>query len=283
MKSARSAIIAILVTVALSLLVAGVASTAALARPRVSRLDTNLASALRADYSADPEGARLAPLDQRIVEIARQDEERLRDRSTDVEFVPVFWVSSSGDLVAGDGSDDSIATAAATPTRTPAPAPPGSTPTATPSPAPPPGFVPTPTPAPAPPPGSTATATPAPAPPPTCSAPDPLYGFVQSVTPADGATGVPVSTSIVIKFSQPMSASSVNTTNVYLTDGTSPAGLWVTVSYNANTYEATMIPDAVQNPLNPGANYYPAVWKGIKNACGTRQGVTISTAFSTAP
>ena len=75
-----------------------------------------------------------------------------------------------------------------------------------------------------------------------------------------------------------MDASSVNTTNVYMTDGINPAGLWVTVTYDANTYEATMNPDA---DLNPGANYYPGVWKGIKNACGTRQEVTVTTSFTT--
>jgi hypothetical protein len=116
---------------------------------------------------------------------------------------------------------------------------------------------------------------------PACSDPDPLYGFVRAITPIDGATGVSVSSNVVIKFNQPMQAASVNTTNVYLMDSShKPGGIWVTVSYNADTYEATMNPNA---DLKPGAIYYPAVWKGIKNACGTRQGVTVTTTFRTAP
>ena len=78
-----------------------------------------------------------------------------------------------------------------------------------------------------------------------------------------------------------MDATSVNSTNVYLMDSShKAAGLWVTVTYNASTYEATMNPDA---DLDPGAVYYPAVWKNIKNACGTRQLNTVETTFRTAP
>jgi len=78
-----------------------------------------------------------------------------------------------------------------------------------------------------------------------------------------------------------MDATTVNAQKVYLMDSSqNNAGLWVTVSYNALTYEATINPDA---DLDPDAVYYPAVWKTIKNACGTRQDVTVTTAFRTAP
>jgi len=160
------------------------------------------------------------------------------------------------DIVKQDGS---VTVASPTPTSTPTPVP-TNTPTETPTP--------------------TQTPTPPPTPTPPCVPPDPVYGFVQTITPPDGATGVTVSTDVVIKFNQPMDAGTVNTTNVYMTDGINPAGLWATVSYDANTYEATLNPDA---DLNPGATYYPGAWRNIRNACGTRQGVDVTTAFTTAP
>ena len=62
--------------VAISVILAGIASTIALARAQVERLDADLASAIRADYSADPHGRRLAPLDEQIIEATREDKER---------------------------------------------------------------------------------------------------------------------------------------------------------------------------------------------------------------
>lgn len=62
--------------VAVSVLLAGVASTLALGRGTGS-LDTSLVSLISADYSIDPAGIRLAPLDPAIIEEARRDEEVL--------------------------------------------------------------------------------------------------------------------------------------------------------------------------------------------------------------
>ena len=292
----RAAPIALLIAylVALSIVLAGVASTFALAHQGTRNLRAELASQLRADYSADPAGTTLAPLEDGILEAARQDEQRLRQGGSAVEIIPVVRIPGSpgwnptGGTPPGDVAVPGLTPAAgATPvageTPTPGATPPAGTtpspgPTPTPTPAPPtPARTPTPTPTPAP----TPNATPTPVVTPACSPPDPLYGFVQSVAPADGATGVRVSANIVIKFNQPMNLTSVNTTNVYLMDSSQrPGGIWVTVSYNANTYEATINPNA---DLDPGAVYYPSVWKGIKNACGTRQGVTVTTTFTTAP
>lgn len=78
-----------------------------------------------------------------------------------------------------------------------------------------------------------------------------------------------------------MDAKSVDSTNVYLMDRSQKtSGAWVTMTYNALTYEATLDP---RSDLESGATYYITVWKGIKNACGTRQGVTVTTVFVTAP
>ena len=206
-------------------------------------------------------GIRLAPLDEGIIEAIRQDDERLRDTGTDVKVVQVFNLSG---LPPGDVAVPGLTpTSGATPVAGETPTPgaillAGGTPTPTPTPLP----YSTPTPTPTPTPASTPGPTPTPSVTPGCSPPDTQSGFVQTVTPSNGATGVPVSTNIVIRFNQPMNVTSVNTTNVYLMDSSKrPGGLWVTVSYNSNTYEATMNPNG---NLNPGAIYYPAVWKGIR-------------------
>ena len=264
--------------VVMSVLFAGVASELALAQHGTPNLRVSLTSVLRADYSADQAGTTLAPLDGGILETARQDEDRLDETGAGIEIVQVFYL---GGLPPANVAVPGLTpTAGPTPVASETPAP-GNTPT--PGTTPPPGTTATATPAstPTPTPASTPNPTPTPTATPACSPPDPLYGFVQTVTPANGATGVPVSTNIVIRFNQPMNATTVNSTNVYLMDSSqSKAGLWVTVSYNPDTREATMNPDA---DLDPDAVYYPAVWKGIKNACGTRQNVTVTTAFRTAP
>ncbi|MCH7522537.1 MAG: hypothetical protein IH920_02030, partial [Chloroflexi bacterium] len=82
--------------IAISVVLAGVASALALARPDVERLDADLASLIRADYSADPDGTTLAPLDEGIIDVARQDEDNLREISG-VEIVPVFVLDDPGD------------------------------------------------------------------------------------------------------------------------------------------------------------------------------------------
>ena len=114
-----------------------------------------------------------------------------------------------------------------------------------------------------------------------CDPPDPVYGFVQSISPANGAVGVPASSNIVVRFNQAMDAKAVDTTHFFLMDSSQKtSGIWVTMTYNALTYEATLDP---RSDLDPGAIYYPTVWKGLKNACGVRQGVTVRTFFVTAP
>ncbi len=135
MRAAIPTTIFVTLLVAISVVLAGVASALALARPDAEHLDADLASLIRADYSADPEGARLAPLGEGIIDAVRQDERNLQEEIAGVEIVPVFILDSS--------SDSGLPAPSPTPEDTPAPAP-ASTPTATPTP------VPTPTPTPIP-------------------------------------------------------------------------------------------------------------------------------------
>jgi hypothetical protein len=71
----RLAIIAGILVAWVMLATAGAAL--ALPRPKVAQLDTDNRSRLRADYSVDPRGLRMAPLNAAIVEAAIEDEEAL--------------------------------------------------------------------------------------------------------------------------------------------------------------------------------------------------------------
>jgi len=172
--------------VAVSIALAGVASTFALAHRGAQGLRAELASVIRADYSADPTGTTLAPLQGGILESARRDEDRLDDAADGIEIVQVF---NPGGLPPADvevpGADP---TAGASPTpggtpgsgETPAP---GETPgsDATPTPRPEPGVTPTPglTPTPA--------LTPTPTPTPIALLSSPLY-LHNNPTPPVGDT-----------------------------------------------------------------------------------------------
>src|SRR3989304_3878152 len=91
MKRHGSAIVVILIVMLGSVVLAGVASAIALARAGSGRLNADLSSALRADYSADPNGTRLAPLSQDIIDAAREDAENLEEGARgEPDLVPIF-------------------------------------------------------------------------------------------------------------------------------------------------------------------------------------------------
>ncbi|HET9476112.1 MAG TPA: Ig-like domain-containing protein [Dehalococcoidia bacterium] len=281
----------IAILVAMSTGLAAIASTWALASDGTSELGAELASRLRADYSADPAGMVLAPLDEGIVDARRRDEGGTRQPVDDaVKVVSVYRRDTPGDGAVAHVPGNSNPGPGAPPAQPGQPPQAGTTPpaggtspswpTPTPGPSAPPPLTPTPAPTP-PPPAPTPVPTPAPTPAPVCDPPDPVYGFVQSISPANGAVGVPTSTNIVVRFNQPMDAKAVDSTHFFLMDSSQKtSGIWVTMTYNALTYEATIDP---RSDLEPGAIYYATVWKGIKNACGMRQGVTVQTIFVTAP
>jgi hypothetical protein len=167
--------------IAMCITLAAVAATIALVRPAHGQLDADLRSHLSADY-AGGSGQALAPLEQRIVDIARDDESSLNEGG-EAEIVPIFYVTppnpderttpddifvSPSPTPAGEADATPAPIAPDTATRTPTPGP-GETPrlTATPTPGPaatpPPGATPAPTPKKTPPP-PTPTPTPAPVP-----------------------------------------------------------------------------------------------------------------------
>src|SRR6266545_1679314 len=141
MHKRAATLIVVALVVCASVLLAGVAATVALARPDSARLNANLGSALRADYSLDEQGTRLAPLSEEIIDATRRDSEALDRGGTgrQPELVSVFR------------SNDQPAPATPTPPSVPMPNPTPSLAPAVgpePTPAPPPANTPPPTPPP---------------------------------------------------------------------------------------------------------------------------------------
>ena len=317
------------------------AAALALRRSDLEQLHTDTASQLRADYSADPRGTTLVPLNPAIIEAAATDEETLTTtapapRRAEVGRIPTVAAGEPARSPVPTRKPSSTPSAfpvTATPTRptapvasstpearTPTPVPPPeptttpsvppatSTPplpaptstrtagpviiptatitmlttptvTATPLPTPKP---PTPTPTRKPP---TATSTPkpptaTPTPASSCSDPDPTNGYVLSITPPDGATGVPVSTKVIVQFNQAMDPATINTATIVLSafhpgSGSIPA----VVTYDSNTHRATLDPEA---GLEGETIFRVKVMPSVANACGTSQRTLVKAFFTTA-
>ena len=148
MRPAVSVLVFAAFLVTVSVVLAHMAATLALARPDGERLDADLASVISADYSADPEGTRLAPLEGQIIDAVRRDEGQLLMDVPGVEIVPISYADPPEDSGSNADPEATTPTPTATPNASPKPtdtaAPPPSpvAPTATPTP----GPTPTPTP-----------------------------------------------------------------------------------------------------------------------------------------
>jgi len=167
-------------------------------------------------------------------------------------------------------------TATAKPAATTTPGPQPATPVPTPGP---PTATPTPRPPTATPTPGLPTATPTPAP--SCSDPDPTNGYVLSITPPDGATGVSVSTKVIVRFDQAMNPATISTATIVLSafqpgSGSIPA----VVTYDSSTHRATLDPD---EELEGETTFRVKVMPSVENACGTKQGRLVKTFFTTAP
>jgi hypothetical protein len=101
---------------------------------------------------------------------------------------------------------------------------------------------------------------------------------VASTTPATGANGVATTTAILITFSGPGDATTVNTTNIKLTGGDSKA-VAGTVTYNATTYVATFTPTSA---LVDGTTYTLTV-SGVTSSSGAAMTSAFTSTFITAP
>ena len=98
---------------------------------------------------------------------------------------------------------------------------------------------------------------------------------VQSVTPANSATGIAVVDNITVTFSEAMQSSSIDNTTITLNN--SGAGITTAVSYSSNV--ATINPSAA---LLWNTQYTVNVSTGVKNAAGNALASAYTSSYTTA-
>jgi methionine-rich copper-binding protein CopC len=116
----------------------------------------------------------------------------------------------------------------------------------------------------------------------TSTGPDTTPPTVTARSPANGASGVSVSTQVTATFSEALDAGTVNATTVQLRDAASNL-LSATVSYNATTRTATLVPAAVLLP----SSTYTVTLRGapgepsIKDVAGNALAANVTWTFTT--
>jgi hypothetical protein len=100
---------------------------------------------------------------------------------------------------------------------------------------------------------------------------------VASTVPADGATGVSLSTAISATFNQQMNLSTINFSTFVVSD---PSGrvLAGSIAYDAVNFTATFTPAA---PLAPNSTFTAAISAGVANIANTTLGVDFTWNFTT--
>jgi hypothetical protein len=123
----------------------------------------------------------------------------------------------------------------------------------------------------------------------SCTAPDPLNGYVLSSTPANGATGVSLGiTTLQVTFNQPMSTTGGGSVldvgnfdnkivNISL-GGDVPI---TNASYNSNTRTVTLTINTADADWKAGSQYRLRIKGGIKSACDVGQGNDSDILFNT--
>jgi hypothetical protein len=107
---------------------------------------------------------------------------------------------------------------------------------------------------------------------------------VNSVTPANGATGVSTTSTVSVAFSHAMGPTTITTSTLFLT-GPSGNVVPATVTYNASTFTATLTPDV---NLATSATYTATVLGGsagavVKDANGKPLASSATWSFTTSP
>ena len=105
---------------------------------------------------------------------------------------------------------------------------------------------------------------------------------VLSTTPTNGATGVPVNSTVTVTFSEDMDPTTLNGTTTNFTVKTTAGSVSVagTVSYNVSTRIATFTPTL---PLAPSTNYTVTITSGAKDLAGNGLAGNFTFTFQTAP
>jgi len=123
----------------------------------------------------------------------------------------------------------------------------------------------------------------------SCSAPNPITGFVVSTSPSDGQTGVPLSpATITVIFNQPMytqgSSGAGNPTNYSLWNSTQGSSVNInSVTYYEDTYTVVIGINPSSSKWAAGQTFIFTIKTWIENRCGTSQSVNVLVNFETAP
>lgn len=109
--------------------------------------------------------------------------------------------------------------------------------------------------------------------------PDVTPPTVAGVTPQADSVSVPLTTSVVLQFSEAVDPASIGGGNLALIEAASSTAVPVSISQSADKAWATMTPAA---PLNPGSLYEIRV-AGVTDLAGNEMVGVYSSRFSTAP
>ncbi len=102
---------------------------------------------------------------------------------------------------------------------------------------------------------------------------------VLSVSPANLATNVSPTTAVQVTFSEPMLASSITASTIFLTNSVTSAVVPAIVSYNLATHVATLAPTI---SLAGSTTYSLTVTTGVKDASGNSLAAAFNSVFTTA-
>jgi hypothetical protein len=112
----------------------------------------------------------------------------------------------------------------------------------------------------------------------TIPIPDTTAPTIITRSPANGATGVATNTVVTIQFSEPMDQTTINSTNIKLTDSLS-AAVPGAVTYDLLTNTAKFTPTSA---LNNNAKYTVTVTTGVKDLAGNQLAAQSTSTFTTA-
>lgn len=102
---------------------------------------------------------------------------------------------------------------------------------------------------------------------------------VAAVSPQNTATGVAITSAVTVTFSEPMNASTINSTTFNLRNTVTSALVAGVVTYNAAANSATFTPGG---PLANGTNYTVTVTTGATDAGGNALASQFTSSFTTA-
>jgi len=106
------------------------------------------------------------------------------------------------------------------------------------------------------------------------------FPTVVATSPADNATGVPVTAFVTATFSEAMDATTITTSTFTLKTTAGGIAVAGTVSYDAPSNTAKFTPSA---PLAPSTNYTATITTGVKDSSGNAMQANKVFTFKTAP